>query len=181
MKDKLSNIEDQLLVMAARDGNAEAIEKLAARWQKRLWRYVHRRTSDSQVTWDITQQCWLDIIKGIRKLNDPACFKAWAYRIATHKLIDWLESQGREQHIELDSVGIDCQQNDDDLRVQELLHKLKSKSRTVLSLYYFEDLSVTEISIALKIKPGTVKSRLFTAREELKELWDRYFGDQIGG
>jgi RNA polymerase sigma-70 factor (ECF subfamily) len=85
MKDNLLNIEDQLLVMAAMDGDAEAMKQLVSRWQKRLWRYVHRRTSNSQVTWDITQQCWLEIIKGIRKLNDPACFKAWAYRIATNK------------------------------------------------------------------------------------------------
>ena len=88
MKDDLLHIEDQLLVMAARDGDVEALEKLVGRWQKRLWRYVYRRTANSQVTWDITQQCWLEIIKGIRRLNDPACFKAWVYRIATNKLID---------------------------------------------------------------------------------------------
>ena len=162
--------------MAARDGDAEAMVELVSRWQKKLWRYVHWRTSNSQVTWDITQQCWLDIIQGIRRLNDPACFKAWVYRIATNKSIDWLKSKSNEPHIELDSIGVDCDQNEDDLRVKELLHRLKNESRTVLSLYYFEELSVTEISIALNVKPGTVKSRLFTAREELKELWDKYFG-----
>lgn len=177
MKDDLLHIEDQLLVMAARDGDVEALEKLVGRWQKRLWRYVYRRTANSQVTWDITQQCWLEIIKGIRRLNDPACFKAWVYRIATNKLIDWLKTKNKEQHRKLDSIDVDTHQNDDDLRVKELLHKLKPASRTVLSLYYLEELSVTEISIALRVKPGTVKSRLFTAREELKALWDKYFGD----
>ncbi len=177
MKDNLSKIEDQLLVMAARDGDAEAIKELVGRWQKKLWRYVHRRTSNSQATWDITQQCWLEIIRGIRKLNDPACFKAWVYRIATNKSIDWLNNKSKERHIELDSIGIDRHQNEDGLRVKELLHKLKDESMTVLSLYYFEELSVTEISIALNVKRGTVKSRLFTAREELKELWNKYFGD----
>ena len=68
MKDNLSNIEDQLLVMAAQDGNAEAMEKLVRRWYKKLWQYVFRLTSDGQVAWDITQQCWLEIIKGLRKL-----------------------------------------------------------------------------------------------------------------
>ncbi len=177
MKNNLSNIEDQLLVMAARDGDAEAIKKLVSRWQKKLWRYVHWRTSNSQATWDITQQCWLEIIKGIRRLNDPACFKAWVYRIATNKSIDWLKNKSKERHIELDSIGVDYHQNEDDLRVRELLDKLKNESRTVLNLYYFEELSVVEIGIVLKVKPGTVKSRLFTAREELKELWNRYFGD----
>ena len=176
MKNNLPNIEDQLLVMAARGGDAEAITKLVGRWQKKLWRYVYRRTSNSQATWDITQQCWLDIIKGIRKLNDPACFRAWIYRIATNKSIDWLKTKSRERHTHHEPMCVDSLENEDDLRVRELLHKLKNESRTVLSLYYFEALSVTEISIALNVKTGTVKSRLFTAREELKALWEKYFG-----
>ena len=67
MKDNLSNIENQLLAMAAQDGDAEAMEKLVRRWQKKLWHYVFRLTSDSHAAWDITQQCWLQIIKGLRK------------------------------------------------------------------------------------------------------------------
>ncbi|NQV32194.1 MAG: sigma-70 family RNA polymerase sigma factor, partial [Phycisphaeraceae bacterium] len=134
MKDDLLHIEDQLLVMAARDGDVEALEKLVGRWQKRLWRYVYSRTSNSQVTWDITQQCWLEIIKGIRKLNDPACFRAWAYRIATNKLIDWIKTKNKEHPVRLDTMDVDTHQNDNDVRVKELLHKLKSESRTLLSL-----------------------------------------------
>ncbi len=76
MKDNLSKIENQLLVMTAQDGNAEAMEMLVRLWQKKLWRYAFRLTSDSHAAWDITQQCWLEIIKGLKKLNDPACFKA---------------------------------------------------------------------------------------------------------
>jgi len=175
MKENLSNIENQLLVMAAQDGDAEAMEKLVCRWQKKLWQYVFRLTSDIHAAWDITQQCWLEIIKGLKKLNDPACFKAWAYRIATNKSIDWLKSKSKDQHINLDSVEIDCCQKNDDLRVKELIQGLKNDSRAVLSLYYFEQLNISEISIALKIPQGTVKSRLFKARNELKQLWEKYF------
>ena len=67
MKDNLSNIENQLLVMAAQDGDAKAMEKLVCRWQKKLWQYVFRLTSDIHASWDITQQCWLEIIKGLKK------------------------------------------------------------------------------------------------------------------
>jgi RNA polymerase sigma-70 factor (ECF subfamily) len=175
MKDNLSNIENLLLVMAAQGGNAEAFEKLVSLWQKKLWRYVFRLTSDIHAAWDITQQCWLEIIKGLNKLNDPACFKAWAYRIATNNSIDWLKSNSKYQHISLDSIEIDCYRKNDDLRVKELVQKLKSDSRVILSLYYFEQLNIFEISITLNIPQGTVKSRLFTAREELKQLWEKYF------
>jgi RNA polymerase sigma-70 factor (ECF subfamily) len=59
--------------------------------------------------------------------------------------------------------------------VQELIQRLKDDSRAVLSLYYFEQLSIPEISDVLNIPQGTVKSRLFKARGELKQLWKKYF------
>ena len=175
MKDNLSNIENQLLVMAAQDGDAEAMEKMVRLWYKKLWQYVFRLTSDIHAAWDITQQCWLEIIKGLKKLNDPASFRPWVYRIATNKSIDWLKNKSKDQHINLDSIEIDCYQKNDDLRVKELTQALKNDSRAVLSLYYFEQLSIPEISIVLNIPQGTVKSRLFKARGELKQLWEKYF------
>jgi len=175
MKDNLSNIQNQFLVMAAQDGNEAALEKLVSLWQKKLWQYVFRLTTDVHASWDITQQCWLEIIKGLKKLHNPANFKAWAYKIATNRTIDWLKNKKKYQHINLESIEVDCNQKDNDLQVKELVQRLKSDSRVVLSLYYFEQLSIPEISIALNIPPGTVKSRMFTAREELKKLWEKYF------
>jgi RNA polymerase sigma-70 factor (ECF subfamily) len=174
MKDNLSNIENQLLVMAAQGGNAEAMEKLVHLWQKKLWQYVFRLTSDIDTAWDITQQCWLEIIKGLKKLNDPACFKAWAYRIATNKSIDWLKTKSKDRHVGLDSIEIDSYQKNEELRVRELVQRLKNDSKAVLSLYYFEQLSIPEISLVLNVPRGTVKSRLFKARGELKQLWEKY-------
>ncbi|MFB0552950.1 MAG: RNA polymerase sigma factor [Phycisphaerae bacterium] len=175
MKDNLSNIENQLLVMAAQDGNSAALEKLVCLWQKKLWQYVFRLTTDVHASWDITQQCWLEIIKGLRKLHDPTNFKAWAYRIATNRTIDWLKEKNKNQHINLESIEVDCNRKDNDLQVEELVQRLKNDSRVILSLYYFEQLSIFEISIALNIPQGTVKSRLFKARVELKQLWEKYF------
>jgi len=175
MKDNLSKIETQLLVMAAQNGNAAALEKLVCLWQKKLWQYVFRLTVDIHASWDITQQCWLEIIKGLRKLHDPVNFKAWAYRIATNRSIDWLKNTNKRQHIDLESIEVDCNQKNDDLQVKEVVKRLKNDSRVILNLYYFEQLSISEISIALNIPPGTVKSRLFTAREELKKLCKKYF------
>jgi len=163
--------------MAAQDGNVAALEKLVCLWQKKLWQYVFRLTTDVHASWDITQQCWLEIIKGLKKLHDPTNFKAWAYRIATNRTIDWLKDKNKNQHVNLESIEVDCSQKDGDLQVKELVQRLKNDSSVILSLYYFEQLSILEISIALRIPQGTVKSRLFTAREELKQLWEKYFTD----
>ena len=104
MKDERSSVEDQLLVMDAQDGDAEAMDKLVSRWQKPLWQHAHRLTCDSQAAWDITQQAWLGIIKGLRKLNDPANFRAWAYRITTNKSIDWIKRRKRTKQISLQGI-----------------------------------------------------------------------------
>ncbi|MHC4791572.1 MAG: RNA polymerase sigma factor [Planctomycetota bacterium] len=175
MKEKRCDIEDQLLVMDAQDGDVEAMEKLVCRWQKRLWLHAYRLTTDSQAAWDITQQAWLGIIKGLRKLHDPANFKAWAYGITTNKSFDWLKKSKAGKQISIEEIQEHQHKAKKDSGVKELLEKLDMKKRVVLSLYYFEQLSVPEISLALKIPAGTVKSRLHNARKELKELWQQYF------
>jgi RNA polymerase sigma-70 factor (ECF subfamily) len=175
MKDNLSDIENQLLVMDAQDGDVKAMEKLVSRWQRCLWQHAFRLTADQQAAWDITQQSWLGIIKGLRKLHDPANFKAWVYRIATNKSIDWLKRKSKDEQMNLDLVEVDCYEKKDDSGITELIQRLKDESRVVLSLYYFEQLNISEISIVLNIPQGTVKSRLHNARKELKELLQRHF------
>jgi RNA polymerase sigma-70 factor (ECF subfamily) len=175
MANECSDIEDQLLVMDAQDGDINAMEKLVSRWQKRLWHHAFRLTADSQAAWDITQQSWLGIIKGLKKLDDPANFKAWAYRITTNKSIDWIKKDEVVKHVSIEEVQGHQHTEKKVIEVKELLEKLDIRKRAVLYLYYFEQLSVSEIGIALKIPDGTVKSRLANARKELKELWQKHF------
>ncbi|MHC4739357.1 MAG: RNA polymerase sigma factor [Planctomycetota bacterium] len=173
MPDNLSYIKDQLLVMDAQDGDVKAMEKLVHRWQKRLWFYAYRLTLNKEGAWDITQETWLGIIRGLRKLHDPANFKAWVYKITTNKSIDWIKKRKADKHISIEDVQ-EHQYKKKDTGINELLEKLDLRKKVVLSLYYFEQLTVPEISTALKIPTGTVKSRLHSARKELKELWQKY-------
>ena len=171
MKKEITDIEDQMLVIYAQDGSAEALEKLVKRWQERLWKYAYRLTSDSQAAWDVTQQSWLGIIKGLRKLHDPANFKPWAYRITTNKAFNWIKKKRKEQNLSIDDIRDNEQNVKKETGIRELLSKLDIKKQAVLNLYYFEQLTISEISTALKIPKGTVKSRLANARKELKIIW----------
>ena len=85
----VEQLVDEILVMDCQSGRVKALEMLVSRWQKRLWRHAHYLTGNSDAAWDITQESWLGIIKGLRKLHDPANFKAWAYRVTTNKSINW--------------------------------------------------------------------------------------------
>ena len=162
--------EDQLLVMEAQDGDVRAMEALVRRWQKRLWQHALRLTDDREAAWDVTQQTWLGIIKGLRRLNDPARFRAWAYRITTNQAMDWLKKNRGSTRSIADHPEPTSPETAD-LGLMELLPKLDLKKRLVLSLFYLEQLTIPEISAALGIPSGTVKSRLHKARQELKELW----------
>jgi RNA polymerase sigma-70 factor (ECF subfamily) len=174
MDNSVQQLVDEILVMDAQNGKARAMEMLVSRWQKRLWQHASRLTADEQAAWDVTQQSWLGIIKGLRKLNDPASFKAWAYRITTNKSIDWIRKNKTVKQVSIDEIQDHQQKEKQDTGLKELLQKLDIKKRAVISLYYFEQLSVPEVSLALKIPKGTVKSRLSKARKELKVLYQKY-------
>ena len=124
MKHELAEIEDHLLVMDAQDGDRKALEQLVRRWKKRLWQHAYRLTADPQAAWDVTQQSWLGILKGLRKLHDPARFKAWAYRITTHKAIDWIKKRKVRKEIPIESIADPCRQEKPESGVKELLQKV---------------------------------------------------------
>jgi RNA polymerase sigma-70 factor (ECF subfamily) len=167
-------IIDEILVLDCQAGRARAMEALVSRWHRRLWQHAYRLVGDTDAAWDVTQQSWLTIIKGLRKLREPAHFKAWAYRITTSKAVDWIRKDQRRKRIGMKAIRDHQHEPVRDAGVRELLEKLDVKKQVVLSLYYFEQLTITEISTTLKIPKGTVRSRLHSAREELRALWQQY-------
>ena len=161
--------------MDCQAGRPKALEALVCRWQKRLWQHAYHLTGNAEAAWDVSQQSWLAILKGLRRLKDPSTFKTWAYRITTNKAIDWIRKTSRQKHLPLDNIQnrqTDCSP---DTNVMELLEELDIKKKVVLSLYYFQGLSLLEISHTLNIPTGTVKSRLHSAKQQLRELWQKYF------
>ena len=107
-------------------------------------------------------------------MHDPASFKSWAYRITTNKSIDWIKKSRAARQVSIEDIQDLQQKEKKETGVKELLEKLDVRKRAVLSLYYFEQLSISEIR-ELNIPKGTVKSRLDSARKELKELWRQHF------
>ena len=174
MDRSVEQIADEILVMDCQSGRVKALEILVSRWQKRLWQYAYGLIGDSEAAWDVTQESWLGIIRGIRRLNDPARFRPWAYRIVTNKASDWIKRNKALKKADVGDLDDRPHKERKDTGLAELLEKLDIKKRAVLSLYYFEQLSVPEIGAALRVPNGTVKSRLYNARNELKELWQKH-------
>jgi RNA polymerase sigma-70 factor (ECF subfamily) len=167
---------DEILVLDCQSGSLGALEALVSRWQKRLWRHAYCLTGDAEAAWDVTQESWLGIIRGIAQLGDPARFPDWAFRIVTHKASDWLRQRKRmrqpaegELEDQRDSGGPQGREITIDLF--SVLLRLSSEHRSILSLYYIEGFGIAEVAGSLGIPEGTVKSRLHSARAAFKELW----------
>lgn len=176
-------IEDELLVFAAQDGDGRALEQLVTRWNRGLWRHARRLTGDADAASEAVQEAWLSIVKGLRKLHDPACFPAWALRIVTNKCADWTRRQVAQRKMaqaledtptfveRKSSADFEAESEQD--RVAAAISKLPEEQRAILSLHYLEGLRVRQIAEVLGVPAGTVKSRLFYARNRLREALER--------
>jgi RNA polymerase sigma-70 factor (ECF subfamily) len=169
---------DELLVLRCQDGEANAFEELVGRWQRKLLRHALHLTGDADGANDVVQEAWFAIVRGIGRIDDPARFPAWAYRIVTHKAADWVRKRQRRQAVE-DALepprptAVPEGANDDVDALRAALRNLPRDARGVLSLHYLDGLGVRDIARALGIPAGTVKSRLFNARNKLKQVLER--------
>jgi len=171
-------IHDQLLVMRCQEGDATALDELLTRWQERLWRHAVRLTDDAEAAWDILQETMVAISRRITHLADPAAFSAWAYTIATNQCRDFFRrKQRRHRLVETYFEQEPAERQRDHASVMDLqaaLAQLSRPQQTLLSLRYEEGFSVSEIAGILRIQAGTVKSRLFTARQQLRSLLEEH-------
>jgi RNA polymerase sigma factor (sigma-70 family) len=169
-------LNDELLVLRCQEGDAEAFEALVDRWQRRLWSHAWRLTGNEAIAWDVIQEAWIGISRGICRLEDAAAFPAWAYQIVSNKCRDsirharrqreaaeayaeWMQREDRRAAIAGEQYG----------NLKEAMEHLPGPDRALLSLRYEENFDTAEIACILGIPEGTVKSRLFYARGRLRK------------
>ncbi len=172
MSTPTEQVVDELLVMAAQERQPQAMDLLVRRWYRRLWRYVHRLTGRTDAAWDVTQEVWLVIVRGIGRLDDPSMFRRWAFRIATNKSVDWVRGRRRKM-LPLEEgtpARASADEGDSSERVRKAMAALPTQKRAILALKYLENFGVREIAHILRIPEGTAKSRLFSARESLRKI-----------
>ena len=187
MTRQIEHILDELLVLRCQDGEADAAEQLFRRWQPRLHRHAWRMAGQADLADDAVQDAWIAILRSIKRLSDPATFPSWAYRIVTRKVVDLVRSRQRQRRLQqqasdqtpraepsAESAGDD---GSIDL-VRQAIRTLPLDTRALLSLKYSEDLSIRALARVFDINPGTVKSRLFHAREQLRAAMERLASEE---
>ena len=169
-------IFDALLVLQYQSGNKKALSLLVNRHHPKLCKHAFWYTHDLDVSKDIVQDSWTVIMRKIGSLRDPNSFGSWALRIVTRKSLDHLNRSNRERDklrgIYKENTPRDTTEDKttDIEKLRVAIKGLPHNQRQVLHLFYTEEYSLKEISEILEISPGTVKSRLYHAREKLKTI-----------
>jgi len=166
---------DALLVLQYQSGDKNALGILVNRHHKRFCSHAYWYTHDLDIAKDVVQESWGIIIKKLAGLRDPNCFSSWAMKIVTRKSLDILKQYGtRKSHLKYDQLESEYEeeeaQGSEVLKLRDAIKQLPNDQQMVLRLFYTQEYSLREISGILDVSVGTVKSRLFHAREKLKRI-----------
>ena len=177
------HVLSELLVLRAQGGDEGAFAELHALWRADVVRFATSRLGEAAGAEEVAQNAWIAIARGLGRLDDPACFARWALRIVERRAADFVR---RQQQLRRDAAALadhalrepensvaQLAVADDCGRLQEVIAGLDAATRELLSLFYQTGLSVGDIADQLGVPAGTVKSRLYHAREKLRQHLER--------
>jgi RNA polymerase sigma-70 factor (ECF subfamily) len=167
---------DVKLVEAYKAGDQKAMATLVKRWHLTFCKKAYWILKDAHLSKDVAQDSWRIIMNKLHTLQNPEQFESWSLRIVYNKAMDVLRQQSRDRSKKYeikDSITYAVEDYDEHLELKGALLKaikgLSSQHQHVIKLFYLEEYSLKEISELLEISVGTTKSRLFHAREKLKQ------------
>lgn len=175
MERSSDQIFDELLIIRCQQKDSEAIGLLWKRWQPRVLKWSFDFLKDQDQAYEVAQESWIAIFNGIHKLRDPALFRFWAYRIVQRRSADLIRVKQRERSVnetlENDATEVVNPADTSEDHIELMLAAIKALpelQQQMLRLFYLERQPVKAIAQMLELPEGTVKSRLFYARKELK-------------
>ncbi len=172
------------LIHSILSGDDSAFAELVQRYQKQVHALAWRKIGDFHIAEEITQDTFLKVYQRLSTLKKPHRFAGWLYVIATHCCQDWLRKKqissetlenfnSEDLQPEAYSRYVAEQQEKTNVEeqrkvVKKLLSTLPESERTVITLYYFGEMTCEKISEFLGVSTNTIKSRLRRARNRLK-------------
>lgn len=177
--------DEQHLLTRAQNGDYLAFEALHDLLYPAIWRFVRRLVGDDDDSDDIVQLTFMALYRNLHRVDPAETLRPYVYKIARNRSYDVLRQQGRYDIEPLDddvaqvrvTFSSEAPQPEDAvhwllvrLEVMEAVDKLPELQRQTLILFAEEGLSLQEIGLAMDVSVGTVKSRLYHARQTLRRL-----------
>ena len=180
---------DLQLVRKVRNGDRSAFDLLVVKYQSRVASIISRYVYDSQEVMDLTQETFVKAFRAVDRFRGDSAFYTWLYRIAVNTAKNFLESRGRRPQSSADAM--DAENFDDGGRLRdvaspdrllqrdqlqkalsEAVAQLPEELRSAFLLREYDGLSYEDIARILECPIGTVRSRIFRARDSV----DRHLG-----
>ena len=186
--------EDADLVKASQNGTLAAFDELIQRYQQRVYATVYHMTSSHEDADDLTQESFIKAYNALKRFKGESSFYTWIYRIAVNRTINFLKQRKRKSyHMSLNDMDMQVENHPDllmfisdntprrDVRLNELqekmneaMQKLSETHRLTVTLHDVQGMSHDEIGKIMDCNTGTVRSRLFYARQQLQALLSEY-------
>ena len=181
------------LVRRAQGGDLEAYDELVKRYQERIYSTVYHMTSNHEDANDLAQDSFIKAYQALKSFKGGSSFYTWLYRIAVNKTINFLKQRKNRVHMSLNDLDFNTENNPDlvalisdktprrDAGLKELQEKLNAAMlklseahRVVVVLHDVQGMSHEEVAEVMDCNIGTVRSRLFYARQQLQSLLTDY-------
>src|SRR6516165_12013360 len=181
------------LVRLARHGDLDAYDELVRRYQERIYATIYHMTSNHEDANDLAQEAFIKGYQALKSFKGGSSFYTWVYRIAVNKTINFLKQRKNRTQMSLDDLDFNAE-HDPDLvalisdktprrevnlselqeKLNEAMQKLSEPHRLVVTLHDVQGLSHEEIADIMDCNIGTVRSRLFYARQQLQAYLSDY-------
>jgi RNA polymerase sigma factor RpoE len=184
---------DQELVRSVQGGDLAAYDELVRRYQERIYATLYHMTSNHEDANDLAQESFIKAFHAIKSFKGDSSFFTWLYRIAVNKTINFLKQRKNRIHLSLNDLDLNAENDPDlvslvseknprrDMSLTELQEKLNAAMqrlsedhRLVVALHDVQGLSHEEIGKIMDCNVGTVRSRLFYARQQLQAFLSDY-------
>ena len=168
--------DDRQLVEASLRGEEKAFERIVEKYQKPLFNAAYRIVDDHDEAEDVTQSAFIKAYENLKSYNPGFKLFSWLYRITMNEALNVSNAKKRfgglhERIASSEKSGEElAEERDVSSEIERALRSLKLEYRLVIILKHFHDHSYSEMSYILQIPEKTVKSRLFTARNMMREF-----------
>jgi RNA polymerase sigma-70 factor (ECF subfamily) len=187
-------IDEKGWIVRAREGDAAAFEAIYNRYERRLYAFIYRLMGNPEDAYDLTQDTFVKAYQALPRTAPDLNLSAWLHRIASNacmdvlrrrKLIRWLPWETFDTNPAMEPAASDdpegeFNQAETSEEVQVILNKLSPKHRTALILKEFQGMSGDEIGEVMGLTRSAVKSLLFRAREEFRQVYLKHYGHPPG-
>jgi RNA polymerase sigma-70 factor (ECF subfamily) len=185
--------EEMELVRRARRGDLGAYDDLVRRYQERIYATIYHMTSNHDDANDLAQEAFIKAYQALKTFKGGSSFYTWVYRIAVNKTINFLKQRKNRSQMSLNDLDVNAEHNPDLValisdktprrdaalselqeKLNEAMQKLSEPHRLVVTLHDVQGLSHEEIATIMDCNIGTVRCRLFYARQQLQAYLSDY-------